>query len=561
MYICNKFNKKMNKLGLKFIEKANRVHKNTFDYTKVEYKGSTISVEIICPKHGSFFQTPQTHLRGSGCPLCANTKRGKKRLTNEELKDRLKKIHGDEYLYDKVEYLGETQKITLICPIHGEFKINTFSALNGSGCPKCAGKGLTNEEIIEKIKLVHGNKYDYSKVEYKKSSEKICLICPIHGEFFVTPSKIFNRGDGCPKCSKENARKKNILNSKDVLENFSRVHGDVYDYSIVEYINMHTKVKIICKKHGIFEQLPYDHIHGHGCPMCSKLESKCEKEIIEKIKENVGDIEIIENDRKVLEGREIDILFPFLNIGIEYNDLRWHSNEFCKDKYYHKNKMLLANSKGIKLIQIFEDEYLNNKNLVINKILHIIGYNNKPKIYARKCDIRYITKEQSMTFLNNNHIQGYGKCSFSYGCFYNNKLCGVMSFLKNRSNDYELIRFATDNKYQCIGVGGKLFKHFVSENKPNMVKTFADLRWTVDSETNLYSRLGFKKDKILEPDYKYVSINNPSKRMHKFNFRKKIISERYNIPNNLTESEMAKIIGVSKIYDCGLIRYIWKKDA
>lgn len=166
-----------------------------------------------------------------------------------------------------------------------------------------------------------------------------------------------------------------------------------------------------------------------------------------------------------------------------------------------------------------------------------------------------------MTFLNNNHIQGYGKCSFSYGCFYNNKLCGVMSFLKNRSNDYELIRFATDNKYQCIGVGGKLFKHFVSENKPNMVKTFADLRWTVDSETNLYSRLGFKKDKILEPDYKYVSINNPSKRMHKFNFRKKIISERYNIPNNLTESEMAKIIGVSKIYDCGLIRYIWKKDA
>jgi hypothetical protein len=133
-----------------------------------------------------------------------------------------------------------------------------------------------------------------------------------------------------------------------------------------------------------------------------------------------------------------------------------------------------------------------------------------------------------------------------------------MSFLKENVDKWNLTRFATDNQYICCGVGGKLFNWFIKYYNPKEIKTFADRRWTVDKDNNLYTKLGFKLDKILSPDYKYIKPNI-IERYHKFNFRKQILNKKYNFSlNNITEKEMTQHLNYHRIYDCGLLRYVWK---
>lgn len=484
-----------------------------------------------------------------------------KKLNTDEVIRRLKSVHGDKYSYQKVFFKSCREKITITCPIHGDFEMLPFSAFNGSGCPFCAGKGRTTESIVNEFKEILGEEMDYSKVVFENMQKKVTIICPKHGEFQQVPSKIIHRKYGCPKCGVER-RTKNQFKDNDFFINKSReVHNDFYDYSEVEYTCMRNKVEIVCPKHGSFFQYPFDHINGHGCPRCGIIKSDSECEIYNELCKYIDSSRIIKNDRDILNGKEIDILLPDFNIGIEYNGLLWHSEEYLRDKNYHKEKMILANSKGIKLIQVFEDEYKKNKDLVIKKILHIIGIsNNKERIMGRKCTIKEINKKESYDFLEKNHIQGKCSCSFSYGCFYKNVLIGVMLFLKTKEDKYELVRYATNDNYICNGVGGKLFKHFIKEKNPSEVKTFADLRWTVNRDTNFYTKIGFREDKILNPEYRYIKISKPSERIHKFNFRKKLLNKRYSIDINKSETEITKELGYSKIWDCGMIRYIWKKE-
>ena len=135
-----------------------------------------------------------------------------------------------------------------------------------------------------------------------------------------------------------------------------------------------------------------------------------------------------------------------------------------------------------------------------------------------------------------------------------------MVFKRERkdSDKWELTRFATDITKHCIGVGGKLFKYFVQNYNPSEVKSFADRRWTLDKDDNLYIKIGFKLDKIIKPDYCY--INNKTSLSHKFNFRKKILHKKYGLPLTMTETEMTEQLGYYKIWNCGLYKYLWKKE-
>jgi hypothetical protein len=265
------------------------------------------------------------------------------------------------------------------------------------------------------------------------------------------------------------------------------------------------------------------------------------------------------SNRTILDGYEIDIYIPKLKIGIEYNGLKWHSEKF-RDRNYHLMKTELANEKGVKLIQIFEDEYISRKNIVLSKIKRLLTCcENSAKIMARKCLIKPIEKEEAKTFLNNNHIQGYKGCTIALGCFHNDTIVGVMTF-EQYGDEWILNRFATDNNIICQGVGGKLFSYFVKKYNPTTVKSFADLRWTIDRNNNLYTKLGFELAERLKPDYKYVNASHPTERIHKFNFRKKLITNRYNLDNKKTESELTNELGYYKIWDCGLLKYIWKNE-
>ena len=546
------------KTNSEFIKECRQIHGDKYDYSKVNYVNARTKVCIICPVHGEFWQLPSLHIgQKCGCPLCNGTFKKTKTMFVEEAR----KIHGDKYDYSKVKYENTNKKVCIICPKHGEFWQKPYEHLKGHGCPKCNGRTkLTSNEFEQHAKEIHGDKYDYSKVEYVNNSTKVCIICPEHGEFWQTASEHL-RGHGCPKCGLKTIAEKKLLTTEEFIKRSKKIHSDEYDYSKVHYIDYYRKVEIICPKHGEFWQTPYTHYScGCGCPKCAKQQSKGEEEVISFLKNNTS-LKIETRNKDIIAPYELDIYIPDKKIAIEYDGLIWHSEKFGKDKNYHLMKTELCEKQGIRLIHIFENEWLKHKEIAKTKLNHILKCNTElPRVYARKCKIVNIKKEISKNFLIKNHIQGSGNGSVHLGCFYNNNLVGVMVFKRERkdSNKWELTRFATDITKHCIGVGGKLFKYFVKNYNPSEVKSFADRRWTLNKDDNLYIKIGFKLDKIIKPDYYY--INNKTNLSHKFNFRKKILHKKYGLPLTMTETEMTEQLGYYKIWNCGLYKYLWKKE-
>ena len=250
-----------------------------------------------------------------------------KKLTTEEFITKAKLVHGDKYDYSLVIYNGVDSKIKIVCPIHGLFYQTPYNHCKGHECKKCSFMGmglLTNEEFIEKAKLIHGDKYNYSKVKYKTAKINVIIICPIHGEFKQIPDSHL-RGSDCIKCSIIT----NTVNQRDTKKDFiiksKLIHGDKYDYSKVSYINSKTNVELVCPKHGSWFQLPYNHLMGKGCFSCVELfNSKGEKEvkkylnkhnIIFKRQKTFDDCKNPETNRKL----KFDFYLPDYNICIEYD--------------------------------------------------------------------------------------------------------------------------------------------------------------------------------------------------------------------------------------------------
>lgn len=495
----------------------------------------------------------------------------------EEFIRKAKIIHsGEDIDYSFVTYVNNRTPVLLIDhdkrsdgSEYGEYWQTPSNHLKGQSHPDkrkekiSKKKSFSNDEVVELFKKVHqGENIDYSEVVYKNMHTKVKIIDrdlkedgSEYGEYWQEPSAHL-KGCGHPLKGIKKQIKKQSLTNDEFIKRATLIHSD-YVYSNVEYVNNKTKVKIICQKHGEFLISPDNFLQGKGCPKCGNHLSRAEDEIFELISKYYH---TERNNRTILNGLEIDIFIPSLNVGIEYNGLRWHSELFGKDRNYHLNKLKDANKKCVKLIQIFEDEYINHKEIVINKICHILKINNinKQKIYGRKCVIKEISNSDAKIFLNRNHIQGYKRSKVHFGAFYDDKLIGVMSFTKTKK-EWILERFASDYEYKCNGVGGKLFHAFLNKYSPNLVVSFADRRWTINDD-NFYTKIGFKFDCYVRPDYSYYN-NGTSNRIHKFNFRKKILNKKYGLPLTMTESEMAKELGYSRIWNCGLVKYVWKNNA
>lgn len=279
--IVEKYNDKSDKAKV-FIRKALKVHGDWYDYSKVEYKNAKTKVTIICPIHKDFEQTPTNHLNGKGCNKCGNLNRGKYHvLTTQTFIERSKSIHNNKYDYSKVNYINNSTKVTITCPIHGDFDQIPSSHLIGKGCPECSGnKKYTSETFIQKAKEVHGNKYSYSKVNYINYNTKVIITCPIHGDFEQEPSSHLHN-HGCPKCGDIITSDKNSRTVDLFIKLAKNKHNGKYDYSKVNYEDCKTKVTIICPIHGEFEQTPDSHLRGCGCPKCG-LESVRNKLIMTK---------------------------------------------------------------------------------------------------------------------------------------------------------------------------------------------------------------------------------------------------------------------------------------
>lgn len=218
------------------------------------------------------------------------------KLTTKEFVEKAQKIHGDKYDYSLVEYVNDKTKVKIVCKEHGEFEQKPGNHLYKKGCKKCSIKARSCDTklFIEKSKKVHGDKYDYSLIEYVNAAIKVKIICKKHGIFEQTPNANLN-GYGCKKCALETVSKKLSFNKDIFLQKCKITHGEKYDYSLVEYKGSKIKVKIICPVHGVFEQKPVTHFSGGGCKKCS-VESTTKK-LTMSYESFVGNAKKIHGDR------------------------------------------------------------------------------------------------------------------------------------------------------------------------------------------------------------------------------------------------------------------------
>jgi len=268
-----------------FIKKATEIHNYKYDYSLVEYKNTKTYVRIICKIHGEFNQTPSDHLKGIGCAKCARIVNGiNLRLVTSEFIKKARSIHGDKYDYSNVKYINNHTKVVINCPAHGEFEQIPNSHLKGRGCKSCGGKEqLTTDQFIYKAINKHGNIYDYSKSIYINAKENIIIICKKHGNFEQKANNHLN-GAGCPKCilkfidtnefikrakethgDKYNYDKVNYINSKEKVTITCKLHGDFnqipsdhirgYNCSKCNYSKGEETISKILTKHKI-EYIP-----------------------------------------------------------------------------------------------------------------------------------------------------------------------------------------------------------------------------------------------------------------------------------------------------------------
>lgn len=349
------------KLTLKeVIEKFKIVHGDTYDYSSIkEYKNNRTPLPIICRNHGLFYQNADKHFHGQGCPKCAKNYR----MNTESFKEKAYIVHGDDYIYDEVEYKSTDTKIKIICKKCGkEFWQTPHCHLSGQGCPFCNGNELkTNEQYIKECRRIHGDKYIYNKTFYNGAFSYVTITCPIHGDF-IQLAKIHLAGHGCPECAGKRKYDKEYLINQAIA-----THGDKYDYSLIDKIkNNRQKVPIICPIHGTFYQTIDNHINqGQGCPKCKR--SLLEEEIRKFLIENNYKFE--EQKRFTwLGSQSLDFYIPRYKVAIECQGIQHfkptnfggkHNNideAFKKTCSLDDNKNKLCQNNNIRLIYFAETE-------------------------------------------------------------------------------------------------------------------------------------------------------------------------------------------------------------
>lgn len=362
-----------------FVINAQKIHQNRYDYSKSIYKGSDTKIEIICSIHGSFWQTPNKHIYAhQNCPKCNLSQK----ITLEMFLEKANNIHKNKYDYSFItEINGYNSKITIICQIHKKFFQSVQKHLFGRGCPRCGGSiKSTKEEFIEKAIKTHENKYDYSKVYYVNANTKVEIKCNKCETIFKQKPNAHVFGNGCKNCAIIINSKKQRKSIETFLNEAKEVHGNEYDYSLVDYKNWNTKIKIICNYcEKIFEQRPFSHLKGAGCLTCSggpvsKMEIKWLDYL--GIPQEYRNIPIYINDQLKKPDaidKENKIIWEFYGDFYHGNPKKFppekinYINKQTFGELYQKTieKKIFLKNAGFKLITIWESDW---KSLKINDL-------------------------------------------------------------------------------------------------------------------------------------------------------------------------------------------------
>lgn len=378
----------------RFIEKAIKKHGNKYDYSKVDYRNCKEKVCIICPKHGEFWQTPDNHLQNNGCLLCGFEQKWETRgrLGTDDFIEKARKTHGDKYDYSKVEYNGAKDKVCIICPKHGEFWQAPSSHIQGNGCPKCKSERLCETQTLKSDCVLER----FKEVHGNKFDYSECVYKGMHVKVKIkckVCGEFFWQEPNCHMRGRGCPHCVNkTLTTEKIKELFKKTHGDKYDYSKVVYKTMKTKVCIICPKHGEFWQSPDKHLRFmQGCPSCK--ESHLEGEIRTLLETNSISFEY-DKGKKWLGGQRLDFFLPQYNVAIECQGIQhFKPSAFSSKVDAKENFKKLRSFDKMKLEKCRENnvDILYYTDLNYTTFLGERVFNDKEKI------IKYIIEKETLT--------------------------------------------------------------------------------------------------------------------------------------------------------------------
>ena len=302
-----------------FIQRAIKIHGSKYDFSNIEYINNTTKIIVFDNELKEFFLiTPASILCGCGNKKNVGKKLSKKfAMGKSNFINKAVNVHGNKFDYSKVEYINNRTKIEIICPIHGAFFQTPDKHLNGQGCPKCCKRNrrYTSEEFIERAREIHGDRYDYSRTVYKKNLEEKVEVICKKHGPFLISPSNHLRGCGCKYCTVGD-----VFNTNDFKIKAQAIHKNKYSYDKAEFNGAFNKVTIICPIHGEFQQSPHKHVMGQGCPKCGKLFRKKENDLFNELSKAFPNDNIIHSyyDFKTLGKQELDIFFPEYKIAVEF---------------------------------------------------------------------------------------------------------------------------------------------------------------------------------------------------------------------------------------------------
>ena len=443
----------------------------------------------------------------------------------EEIKEKIKKTNLEKY---GTEYPLQSKEI--------RDKIN-LSNLEKYGCEN----PFQFEEVKQKIKKVNLEKYGVDH--------------PMHSDQIKEKMKQTN----LEKYGVENPAQVDVVKEKMVSSLLNNNFPNVIKYfadkeTTEEFINENYDGKATLTRlsidTGISKTTIGRYIHKYGLEDYidySSTVSQPEKDIVEYLTSK-GITNIVQSDRVILDGKEIDIYLPDYKVGIEFNGDYWHSEIMRPNNKYHYDKSMLANSKGIFLYHIFSHEWFDEEKRIrilnhLDNILHL----NENNIYARKCMIREVDVTEKNNFLNENHIQGKDSASIKLGLYYNDELVSIMTFCYPRFSkkyNWELSRFCSKHNYNVIGGASKLFKYFVNNYMKDgeVIVSYSDIAKTTGK---IYKTLNFEFVNDAEPNYIWWKSDDD----YKTRYQCQMVNERIIMESN----------GYIKIYDCGNKVWVFRK--
>ena len=539
------------------------------------------------------------------------------RLSKEQFVEKARQIHSDKYDYSFVEYVNNSTHVKIVCPIHGEFKQTPNAHLMGQACPECGKKikadkkRLSVSDFIKNAKKVHGNKYDYSLVEYNSSKSKVKIICPVHGEFEQTPNAHLRNG-GCAKCGKQSMADKQSLTTETFIQKAIKVHGHKYIYDCVDYVSSRDNVVIKCPIHGEFSKLPAMHLLGQGCTTCA-IEQRyfnlrlTNDEFIRKSSEihnNKYDYSLTKYEKM---STKVKIICPIHGefeqvagyhvhgAGCQVCGVRLSKPELEIQSLLDSLGIRYSSSDRSVIPPLELDIVIPDHNLAIEfngLIWHSEKYGKDRHYHSHKTKLcndagfrlvhiweddwrdrkdieiaflksilgksdtkRVYARQCDVQFVENVDAKIFLEKNHIQGHVPFSKAVGLyyhnelvaLTTFTKRNEDYELTRHVTS--CNVIGSLGKAVKFFGED-----VYTFCDnSRFTGES----YIKAGFIKFDEIAPDYKYL-VNNT--REHKFLWRREAIRRKRPdvYSDDLSEREMMLKAEYPRIWDCGKTRYVYK---